>query len=102
MSWDWYHKKDTNYFIRINLVKQVKKYMITKLEANTPFQLIPPVAFTYSGGRVLITHLERHKYMSRFKREFTLLRVHLDNGTFVPLDKLRTKHLLKISQILFN
>jgi hypothetical protein len=58
----------------------------------------PPVPYSYSGGKKFIVNIEWHKYMSQFKREFTTIRVQLDDGTFVPLAKLRTKHLTKIFQ----
>lgn len=99
MTW-LQHKKDQNYYTRLALVNRVKKLVEATFEHNAPRELTPPVAYTYSGGKIFITHVEWHQYMSQFKREFNTIRVHLDDGTFVPLSKLRTKHLTKIYQFL--
>jgi hypothetical protein len=89
-----------NYYNRLALANKVKQLVEAQFKHNTPRAFDPPIAYSYSGGKIFITHIERYKYMSQFKRWFTTIRVMLDDGTFVPLAKLRTKHLTKIFQYL--
>lgn len=96
MSWDWYNKKNTNYYNRLALVNKVKKCVESLLPVNTPLPLLVP--YSYTGGRKNIVSIERYQYFSQFKRVFTTIRVKLTCGTFVPLAKLRTKHLTLIYQ----
>lgn len=102
MSWDWYTKKDTNYHVRTALIRKIKDRIDSTFEVNSPVLFSPPIAFSYSGGKISMISIERYRYMSQFKREFTTIRILLDNGEYIPLAKLRTKHLLKISQIFLN
>jgi len=102
MSWDWYTKKDTNYHVRMALVRKIKVKIDDTFEVNSPVLITPPIAFTYSGGKISMVSIERYRYMSQFKREFTTIRILLDNGEYIPLIKLRTKHLLKLSKIFLN
>lgn len=95
MTWHQ-HKKDTNYYNRIALVNKVKKYVESLLPVNSPLPLTVP--YSYTGGRKNIVEIERHQYMSQFKRVFTTIRVKLTCGTHIPLAKLRTKHLTAIFQ----
>lgn len=101
MAWCTY-TKDINYYLRLNLIRKIKKHVEDNFQINSPEIFTPPITFTYQGGKVNILSIERYKYMSRFKREFTVIRVKLDNNQYVPLTKLRLKHLLKISNIFFN
>ena len=95
MGWGWINNKDTNYYTRLRLINKVKKYVRKYYEYNEPVNLVKPVVFTYAGGRVLITAVEFYKYYHKhFQQTKTYIRVHLDNGEFVHLDKLRSKHLL--------
>jgi hypothetical protein len=98
MTWHQ-HKKDVNYYMRLKLVGVIKTHVDNNFEFNSPVNFDPPLPYTYTGGKIGIVSMERHKYMSQFKREFTTIRVLLDNGEHVPLDKLRLKHLIKISQL---
>jgi hypothetical protein len=99
MSWDWYTKKDTNYYIRLSQINAIKKYVDANLNVNEPLEFVKPLPYTYSGGKITMVSMERYKYMSQFKREFTVIRVLLDNGEHIPLAKLRLKHLLQISKL---
>lgn len=101
MTWHQ-HKKDVNYYTRLALLNKVRKAVCGALQFNVPLNLSCPVPFSYSGGKRVITQIELYKYMSNFKREFTNIRVILDDGTTVPLAKLRTKHLTKIYQLLIK
>lgn len=101
MTW-WQHKKDANYYVRLGLINKVKIYAVVNLSDNKAMLLIPPVPYSYNQGKLMIVAIEKHKYMSNFKREFTNIRVILDDGTTVPLAKLRTKHLTKIYQLLLK
>lgn len=99
MTWHQ-HKKDANYYNRLALASKVKKLVETFIQFNTPLPIDVP--YTYNGGKKTIISIERYKYMSQFKREFTVIRVAIDDGTYVKLDKLRTKHLTAIYQQLKN
>jgi hypothetical protein len=99
MTWHQ-HKKDQNYYTRLALINKVRKAVCGVLKFNVPMNLSCAVPYSYSGGKRVITKIELYKYMSNFKREFTNIRVILDDGTTVPLAKLRTKHLTKIYQLL--
>lgn len=85
--------------MRLKLVGAIKAHVDEEFEFNSPVAFVKPLPYTYSGGKITMISMERYKYMSQFKREFTVIRILLDNGTYVPLTKLRLKHLLKISQI---
>jgi hypothetical protein len=96
----WYqHKKDVNYYMRLKLVGVIKAHVDETFQFNSPVNFDPPLPYTYSGGKVSMISIERFKYMSQFKREFTVIRILLDNGEHIPLAKLRLKHLLKISKL---
>ena len=101
MSWAWYSKKDTNYYVRLSLINKVAKIIKKTFDYNKPMEFNPPIIFTYKGGKQTIINIEWHKYMSdQFKREFTHIRVQLDNSTYVLLTDLRTSHLMDILKIL--
>lgn len=85
--------------MRLKLVGAIKAHVDEKFEFNSPVAFVKPIPYTYSGGKITMVSMERHKYMSQFKREFTVIRVLLDNGEHIPLAKLRLKHLLQISKI---
>lgn len=97
MTWHQ-HKKDVNYYNRLALINKVRKAVIESFTLNVPVPFAQPIAFTYSGGKRFITQIERYQYMSNFKRLFSNIRVILNDGSTVPLTKLRTKHLTKIYQ----
>jgi hypothetical protein len=85
--------------MRLKLIGAIKSHVDNTFDINSPVAFVKPLPYTYSGGKVTMISMERYRYMSQFKREFTVIRVLLDNGEYIPLAKLRLKHLLKISQI---
>jgi hypothetical protein len=97
MSWDWINKKGTNYYTRLRLIGRVNKFVRANYEFNKPVQLKTPVVFTYSGGKVLITAIELVQYYHEgYKQTKTYVRICLDNGNEVHLEKLRLKHLFEL------
>jgi hypothetical protein len=97
MSWP---QKDANYYNRLALISRMKRFVESRFEFEAPFVFPKPIPYSYAGGRKLMISIERHKYVSCFKREFKTIRILLDDGTYVRLVKLRMKHLTKIYQIL--
>jgi hypothetical protein len=96
----WHKPKDVNYYNRLALINKVKKVVENKMNFSDPVAFEPPIPYSYNGGKVNILSIERHKYMSNFKREFTNIRVLLEDGTYVKLQALRSKHLIEIYRIL--
>lgn len=92
------YMKDKNYYIRLKLIHHINKFVRDTYIANEPVPFNPPVVFTYVGGKQVLINMELSKYMSRFKREFSVVRCQLDNGSYVNLDTLRNKHLLEIQK----
>lgn len=92
----WQQPKDVNYYGRLAMVNKVKRYVDSHLEFGVPLMFNPPIPYTYNGGRVLIMNIERHQYMSVFKREFKTIRCLLDDGRYIRLIDLRMKHLVEI------
>lgn len=92
----WTMPKDINYYDRLALVNRVKKHVIKTMDWETPFTFDPQIPFSYVGGAKYILNIERHKYISVFKREFTTIWCRLSDDTYVRLIDLRTKHLIEI------
>ena len=95
MPWP-YNKKDVNYYTKLKLINNIKKFVEAHVDYDVPIQFNPPIIYDYRGGKVLILNILHHKYMSQFKREFTPIICHLDNGTVVRLTELKNKHVLEI------
>jgi hypothetical protein len=99
MSWKFAHKNTQDYADRIALISKIRRIVQKSFELNVPLTFSPPVTFTHSGGKVSIVNIQWYSYWNEhFKRPFSHIRVALDNGAFVRLEKLRTKHLLPIYQ----
>lgn len=96
----WHTPKDVNYYNRLALINKVRKIVLKNMDFENPIQFPIPIPYSYDGGKVAILWIERHKYMSSFKREFTNIRVRLEGGEFVSLQKLRPKHLIEIYKVL--
>lgn len=94
----WQRPKDVNYYARLALLNKVKRIVDATMEYGQPKAFNPPIPFSYNGGRKSILSIERHQYMSCFKREFKTIRCQLDDGTYVRLVDMRMKHLLEIFQ----
>jgi len=94
-------KKDTNYYMRLTLIHRIDKHVRKTFTPNVPVVFNPPVIFTYQGGKRTLINLEYHVYWNEhFKRQFSLVRCQLDDGTYIPLAKLRNKHLLAIQKFI--
>jgi hypothetical protein len=96
------HKRDINYKMRKNLTRKITQYAHKHFEINSPIPLKPQITFTHAGGKKNIVAIERYRYMSRFKREFTVIRVHLSDNSTLYLNKLRLVHLIPLSQFVLK
>lgn len=93
-------KKDVNYYNRLALINKVKKLVESRLELFQPLPINPPIPYSYNKGKISLDSIERYQYESNFKRLFTIIRLHIDNDTYVKLQDLRAKHLTKLYQYL--
>lgn len=92
----WQTVKDNKYYDRLAMISKVRRYVESKMEFGVPLTFNPPILYTHHGGKKLIMNIERHKYMSEFKREFKMIRCLIDDGTYVSLKKLRMQHAVDI------
>jgi hypothetical protein len=96
----WYRPKDVNYYDRLAILSKVRKIIKARLEMFQSIPFNPPIPYSYNGGKRTLELIERYEYYSCFKRTFSVIRCKVSDGTYVKLEKLRMKHLLKIYQVL--
>jgi hypothetical protein len=89
--------------MRLKMLRKVRTLIDQNLGVNQPVVINPPIPYTYRPKTKYITQVKRHRYYENyFKRTFTPTRIYLSDGTYVIIDKLKMKHLLRLYDFFTN